>query len=365
MPTWRTSGAKFRWIEIPQTSMTTVKVADPSTGDLVAPTQRIDAWNGLAANRDTDRLYLAGAGGHADWSGNEAYEIDLHRDQPAWKLLRGPTMAPDVLASNASKGIYHHYYADGRPSSTHLYFALQFVRARGRVFKMSAGSIWGTGNEANNKVDAFALANNDWDPEGTFDEPAGGSAPSPTAPGPIIGRAYAQHPDTEDIYTLFGGAFHKWTAATAKWSTLAPQPAYGNSDIVSESASAVDPASNRVLYARNAYRVEQLQGLVYDITSDTVADATFTGSAAAQVVKAGAGMVFVTSDHAFFLKTGSAATVIRIDPTTFAAEPVPTTGPQPPDAVNGVYTRWLYLPRLKGIAYLPSGSSNVWFLPTE
>src|SRR6185436_1721935 len=102
-----------------------------------------------------DRLYLAGAGGHADWAGNEAYELDLRVAAPAWRLLRPPTMAPDVQGSNGPMGIFHHYYADGRPSSTHLYFALQFVRARNRVFKMCAGSIWGTGNEGNNKVDGF------------------------------------------------------------------------------------------------------------------------------------------------------------------------------------------------------------------
>jgi hypothetical protein len=30
-----------------------------------------------------------------------------------------------------------------------------------------------------------------------------------------------------------------------------------------------------------------------------------------------------------------------------------------------VYTRWLYLPRLGGLLYLPRGSANAWFLATQ
>jgi hypothetical protein len=56
--------------------------------------------------------------------------------------------------------------------------------------------------------------------------------------------------------------------------------------------------------------------------------------------------------------------VLRVDG-AYGVTEVPTSGPNPPDAVNGVYTRWLYLPRLGGLAYLPRGSANFWFLATE
>ena len=365
LPAWRQGLAKWQWVELVGSSLSNTKVPDPFTGTPVAPTQRIDAWNGLAANRDTDRLYLAGAGGHADWAGNEAYEIDLRVDAPAWRLLRAPTMAPDVQGSNGPMGIFHHYYADGRPSSTHLYFALQFVRARNRVFKMCAGSIWGTGNEGNNKVDGFDLAKNDWDPAGTWPETPGGSPPSPTADGPLIARPFAQHPETEDIYTYFSAAFRKWTAADATWSKLAARPAHANDDIVTESPAAVDTVRNRVLFSTNAYRVTQRQGLSLDLGGGALTDVTFTGASAASVVGSGRGLLFVPTEDAYFMKLRAGKTVVRIDPSTYEATDLPTTGPTPPDAVNGIYTRWLYLPRLKGIAYLPSGAANMWFLATE
>ena len=105
-PVGRKGLAPWAWVEIAGTSMTMVTVLDPFSGTPSAPTQRIDAWNGLAANRDSNRIYLANAGGHADWAGNEAYEIDLQRDHPQWKLLRGSTMAPDVWPRTARRASF-------------------------------------------------------------------------------------------------------------------------------------------------------------------------------------------------------------------------------------------------------------------
>lgn len=315
---------------------------------MVAPTQRINAWNGLAVNRDNNRVYLAGAGGHADWAGNEAYEIDLQADQPRWRLLRGPT--PGTAIS-----VEVEYYADGRPSSTHLYYALQYVRSRGRIFKLSAGSNWGSGNFSSSKVDAFSLTSNDWDPAGTWEGgmPAGGN----------IGRPYAQHETTDDAYTFFGGAFRKWTASTAMWSTLAARPNYAGNDVVTESPSAVDTVRQRVLFTRNAYRVMQRQGLVVTFSGTSMAsDVTFTGPSAASAIQQQAGLEFLARDDAYYLKTSTGGAVTRINADTFEATVQPTTGPPPPDAVNGVYNRWRYLPLLRGFMYLPSGSSNFWFL---
>lgn len=348
VPTWRQGLAKWQWVELPGTSLSNVPVVDPFNGGMVAPRGRIDAWNGLAANRDDNQVYLAGAGGHADWAGNEVYAIDLSLAQPRWRLLRGPTLGPAIVMNQP-------YYTDGRPSSTHLYYALHFVRARNRIFKMSAGSVWGDGNSNNNKVDAFSVAAGDWDPMGTFAEA--------TSMGGAINRPYAQHPGTEDLYTFFAGSFRVWRAATATWQTLAARPSYANDDLVYGSGSGVDPVRGRVVFLRNVYRLMQRQGLELSLAG-TLSDVTFTGPAAAVTGQPQAGMQFVPGEDVFLIKTDTGGEVARLD----AANVVtlqPTTGTSPPDAVNGVFTRWLYLPRLHGVAYLPSGGANFWFLATE
>jgi hypothetical protein len=350
-PTWRQGLAKWQWVELPGSSLSAQQVPDPFTGALEAPAGRIDAWNGFAANQDTNRVYLACAGGHADWAGNEVYEIDLQSNQPKWRMLRGPTMGAAVVQ-------YQSYYTDGRPSSTHLYYALHFVRSRGRIFKLSAGSLWGSGNENNSKVDAFSLAANDWDPIGTYAEG--------TPNGAAINRPYAQHPTTEDLYTYFSAYFWRWNAASATWEQLAPRPNYANDDLVYGSASAVDTVRQRVIFTRNVYKLTEQHGLSINVTgSPTLSEITFTGAAAAKLAEPQSGMDFVPSEDAFLLKNGTAGEVVRVNPTTFEVTVQTTTGPQPPDAVNGVFTRWQYLPKLKGFAYEPSASANFWFLATE
>ncbi len=318
---------------------------------MVAPTQRINAWNGLAANRDNNRLYLAGAGGHADWAGNEAYEIDLQANQPRWRLLRGPSPGTAVVFGM-------NYYTDGRPSSTHLYYALHYVRSKGRIFKLSAGSVWGSGNESNSNVDAFNLSVNDWDPMGSW--PAG------MPHGDAIGRPYAQHPTTDDAYTFFQGSFRKWDSATATWSVLAARPSYANNDIVGESASAVDPTRSRVLFARNAYRISQRQGLLLTYSgTPTLTDVTFSGASAGVVSQSQTAMFYLPGEDVFLFKTDTDGNVYRVNAQTFDVSQQATTGPTPPVPVNGIYTRWQYLPLLGGVAYLPSGSTNFWFLATQ
>lgn len=350
-PSWRRGLVKWQWVEIAGSSLSTRPVTNPLNNMMESPSSRVDAWNGLAANTDTNRLYLACAGGHADWAGNEVYELDLAVDAPSWRILRDPSPG-----SSISVGV--DYYSDGRPASTHLYYALHFVRARNRIFKLSAGSVWGSGNESNSNVDAFDLATNDWDPAGTF-------VPG-TPHGGAIDRPYAYHPVTDDAFTFFSGSFRRWNAATATWDVLAPRPSYANNDVVQASGSAVDTMRQRVLFARNLYRVAMNQGLSLSFAgTPSLTDVTFTGPAAAEAISAQAALQYLAPEDAFILKSEAGGAVFRVDAASYEVTAQPTSGPNPPDAVNGVYTRWQYLPLLGGFAYLPRGSANVWFIATE
>jgi hypothetical protein len=71
------------------------------------------------------------------------------------------------------------------------------------------------------------------------------------------------------------------------------------------------------------------------------------------------------AEDAFLLKTSTAGEVSRIDAATLDVTTLTTSGTNRPDAVDGVYTRWLYLPLLEGFAYLPHGKANFWFLASE
>jgi hypothetical protein len=119
----------------------------------------------------------------------------------------------------------------------------------------------------------------------------------------------------------------------------------------------------RVIFLRNIYYLASRQGLLLAF-GGTLSDVTFTGPAAAEVIAPELGVEYLPGEDVLLVKTSTAGQVVHVDP-SFVATPQPTTGQAPPDAVNGVFNRWRYLPRLGGFAYLPHGNANFWFLATE
>src|SRR5690606_1732587 len=114
---------------------------------------------------------------------------------------REPTEPKHIRAScykepcrNGQPAQFNDYYDDGRPSSTHTYYALQFHRGLNSILKVGAGSIYGTGNEGNSIIDAFSLSKNDWEP--AAGRPYFGSSPRQG----IIGATVCMDPVTEEVY---------------------------------------------------------------------------------------------------------------------------------------------------------------------
>jgi hypothetical protein len=357
-PVWRQSMGRWQWQQIPGTDLSTVSPSPAVPGALGG---RIDAWNGLAADTRESRLFSAANGGHADYSGNEVYQIDLAQDSPRWKMLRAPSAAVDIVASDYSRGIFHDYYLDGRPASTHTYYSLNFIGSRNAIFKFGAGSLWGTGNEANWKTDAFSLDANDWQPAGTWPDAMPGQRSG------VIGASICKNPVTEEIYLATPGNLRKFNPGTGTYSILAAWPE--NSSAVGSRACAVDPVRERVVFFGDAYR-SPLGGLVYDVRSNAFSRITFSGDAASEVTAGGySGYFFAWYEPKigqFLLKTGTSGSVYAIDPSSFVTQRLTTAGAEAvPNAANGVHTRWQRLPNLGGYAYYPRYGSGIWFLAIE
>lgn len=354
-PAWRKPLARWQWFQIPGTDLSSI-VPDPRVpGNLAA---RIDAWNGLAADTRTNRIYSAGNGGHADYSGNEVYEIDLSVDAPRWRMLRAPTAAADIVRSDFSKSVYNDYYLDGRPTSTHTYYALQFLASRNAIFKFGAGSLWGTGNEANWRTDAFSLDNFDWQPAATWPDVL------PNSRRAVTGASTCINPATDEVYVAAPGNLRRFDPASGTFTALAAW--IENSSEVYARGCAVDAARNRVVFFGDRYRIPG-GGLVYDLRSNTLTRFSFTGEGVADITGKDYNFVWFDSRiNRFLLKTGISDVVYAIDPETFAVAKVGTMGGATlPDAANGVQTRWQHLPKLGGYAYYPRYGSGVWFLATE
>lgn len=354
-PTWRKGMSRWQWTQIAGSDLSSVVPNPPVPGSVRA---RIDAWNGLAADTRTNRLYSAANGGHADYSGNEVYEIDLSVESPRWTMLRAPTAAADIVASDYTKGIYNDYYLDGRPASTHTYYALNFLASRNAIFKFAAGSLWGTGNEGNWKTDAFSLSANDWHAAGTWPDSTPGSRSG------AIGASICKNPATDQVYLATPGSLRRFEPASGTFTVLSPW--IDNATAVYARACAVDASRNRVVYFGDAYRVPA-GGLMYDIAANSLTRIAFTGDGVSEVTKGQYNFAWYEPKIGqFLLKSTTSNKVYAIDPVSFAVQPVTTVGGDAmPDAMNGVHTRWQRLPNLGGYAYYPRDGSGVWFLAVE
>ncbi len=353
-PAWRRDMARWEWKRIPGSDLNRVRPSVAVPGNLRA---RIDAWNGLAGDGRTGRLFSAANGGHADYAGNEVYEIDLRADAPTWELLREPTPPEAILASDYSSRTYHDYYRDGRPASTHTYYALQYLSSRNAVFKFGAGSLWGSGNEANWKIDAFSLADNDWHPAGTWSDIV-------ESRRGVISASVCTNPITEQVYIAAPDRLQRFDPRTGKVEALAKWDQ--NSSAVQGRGCAVDWQRQRVVFFGDAYRRPN-GGIVYDIRTDAMTPVRFEGEHGAEIARRNAHYAwYEPALEAFLLKTAQGDGVYAIDADDYSVRKLETRGGEDlPDAVNGVQTRWQRLPLLGGYAYYPRSGSGVWFLAIE
>ncbi|MEZ4459136.1 MAG: hypothetical protein R3E66_05310 [bacterium] len=361
-PDWRKGLATWQWHELPDTSLYSVQpsvvVSGQPDADGVSIAGglygRIDAWNGLAASRARNTLYSAANGGHADYAGNEVYAFELGVDAPTWRILRQPTAANLIRRGNYNDQIYSDYYDDGRPGSTHSYYALHFLDSRGAIVRFGAGSLYGTGNEANLKTEAFVLETNDWVPEGTYPEIIEGSRAG------AINQTVCMDFENDDVYIGAADGVRRFNAATATYERLAGW--LQAQDSVKGAPCIVDRARQRVVFFQDAYKPPN-GGLVFSLTDNTLSEITFAGDFRNENTSWRESYGFMDVDGTYLLKTRSGDEVIRVNPQTFEATAVDVTGGDAlPDAANGVQTRFQYFPQLQGYAYLPRHDANVWFL---
>lgn len=318
----------------------------------------IEAWNGLAGDIVKNRLYSAANGGHADYSGNEVYELDLASEAPSWKLLREPT--PMSLVRKSPDDGHFPYYLDGRPASTHTYYYIQFISLRQSIFKFGAGSLWGNGNASDTHIDSFSIPLNDWLPEGAWPKSGTGGGPD---------RPVCKDFSTENIYIALSGKYQKFDPVLGTVETVAT-PLTHNDEVLGNGCL-VDHKRGKVLYFWD-YRESRRSGpygFVLDLTTKKVESITFTGPAAGQMGVPGSYGYYDPAFDSYIVKNHLVDQVLRVDPVTYAVTAIPTTGGggiKTPPRGGGPYTRFQIFPLLKGYAYYPhEAGAGVWFLATE
>ena len=333
----------WQWLELSTANLSVVAPPNTSAG-FSYRAGRVDAWNGMAALGTS--VYMAGVGGHADWAGNEAYRCDLAAANPVWTMLNQPT--PDA---SIRTDVTH--YADGRPTSSHTYYSLHGDALRGKIFRFGIGSAWGSGNFQRPNVDAFDLARNDWDAANTW----------PSVPEAIsYAKSQVQHPLTGDTYVVGASYLWRFTRASGSWARLAALP--NNGSAAYYRAAVLDTRRNAIVILGDHYR-QPAGVLIYDIAANTWANNRSLSGAQAATVTAQAGHAahYNAAVDRYIVKTNVAGQVIAVDPVTLEATVLATTGgTNVPQAVNGVFGKFVAMPQLGGYAYQPNGSAKLWFL---
>ncbi len=110
-PAWLAGHAVNEWFAIPGTA---------GAGGL-----NVTAYSGMALREATSEIVIAATGGHHDGNDNSVISLPLAVDAPTWVTRKGPSQVP---ADNVS------HYADGTPSSRHLYHSIHVIESLHRVF---------------------------------------------------------------------------------------------------------------------------------------------------------------------------------------------------------------------------------------
>jgi hypothetical protein len=335
LPTWRQNLPLFQWTEI------------QGTGG--AGGAAIDPWGALAENKQTAELFIAAAGGHNDSADNRVVSLSMMADAPTWTVRHAPSPNPaaDVL-----------HYADGLPTSRHLYHHIHYLPSMNAVLLGGCRFGYGGGTPSGPGMDAFDLATDQW-------------LPRQTLPDITPFNGYVVEIDRAGSAWTTSG--NRYVPSTNTWST--PGTGVG----LGRFPHATAPSRNII------FSLQFGDGQGYDLNLGVVArrlDTTTGNSVALTFQPSDALTAFTTAqpnyagmdydaanDRFLFYWGGETGKVYAITPNetdTWSMSVLATTGM--PDAAPtsgaGINKRFRYLPTLGGFVLMPRAGTNLFFLPT-
>jgi len=336
LPAWVNALAPGAWFEIPNTKMSSVVPSPVPPGN--GPNSKVGAWTSFVVDTRTSKVYSVANGGHNDYAGNEVDVLDVERDVPLWRQVLAPT--PSSQLTNCQS-----YYSDDRPASRHSYYGVTFNEIDDRIM-LFGGAEWCASGAFHTAISSYNIGPNSWSPANTHPNVA-------SAFGGVA--AYSLNPLTGDVYATRGFHFGRWNRSTNTFTTLPDAPVAGD-----EAMSAMDTTRGRILI---------LGGLNpkpnhYTISSDSFTSITLTGANAANASGGGNALVYIAAIDRFLVRLrGLGGAVYQVHPSTFEVTPFATTGGGSiPATQNGPYNKFLYVPRLGGVVYVPTYGGNAWFL---
>lgn len=364
LPVWRASMAAQTWAVVPMAN--TLADLNPDNNPAINPnypsapewraigsqSMIVLAWCG--ASNDDSRVRIAFAGGHADWAGNECYDVELNAAAPAWVLTRKPSGAIGNLLTTNDGQELTGLYADGQPRSNHTYNNPVFVPGSGHWLARQGNTSWSgsAGTSRPIKINA--------DGTGTL------KAVNAYAGA---GSAGAGCYDSSRHVIWYRGdnsaKFSKYDIVSDTWSELG-----GNVAVAWTSALSYDPTTDTILWANVSLTN---QWAVFDCATGTIYQPTFSGAVAGGLTPGRAQMRWVPSlgAHVCWDNSSNTTLITRLTPPanprtgTWVIDTLPVGGSNAVTpsvrATNSTYGRFFYSPTLRGFGLFNSVSGPVYF----
>ena len=339
LPAYIRNATPLTWTQIPGTIM---PVPPNYPGD---PTARINAWGGMSVKWLGSEVRFCAAGGHGDASGNSVERLRLNAEVPAWVIERNPSTPTPLNAA---------YYADGRPASRHIYYDQQFYQGRNQVI-MHGCSFTGPNAQAFPTVDAYSPATQDYLPQGTYANGTNaGGGPGMKAMNLANGCIYYLDSGNNNMQ------LRRWSPVTGTVDVTGNLFEFGQI----YKGGAVDPIRGLILHTPaqsetnwRSYSVDN--GARTSHTPQTTSGLTATQQSALAANSAGLEWDIPGKR---FLQYSSGQDIFVIDPVTKAATPLGVLGTPPPSAVNGIFSKFRYVPELDIVVLVTSPGSNAYFV---
>lgn len=380
LPAWlqtASSGALpavYEWVEVPNSKLSDCPVTwagpgtvpPPDTGTGVPNRGKLTAWNGATLKHSGSVYMIACSGGHGDYSGNEVNAITLGADTIAgWQELLPPSAYADII--NEAE-----LYLDGRPSSIHTYWSLQFDQSRNRLIRVAKSGLLMSGIPSrpadwpavHGGLSAFDVATGDWLASGTLAAmPAGLTDYSSVCCDPTTG----------DIYWVPGNwwQMYRYRPSLNAWTQIGE-----TNNGTAYCAMAIDHTRGRMLKvgSTNTTPSNGYTPKVFDVAAGGNVSVLFGGLGESALSIAGEypGCVYDSHNDCFWVMRGNVSSessttvagLYRVEAGTWSVSAPTMTGTLPKAPVNGVVGKLQYVPELKGLVIADRYTENLKFVRT-
>lgn len=356
LPSWRAGLTNGVWKELSGTAPSSHTTA---VGGAVSA-NIMDAYSGIHVAGNDDDLVIWG-GRHNNYSGNEVLGLLLWADTPAIRTICEPTAVGD----RGTGVVWWGTAPNQKPAVPHTYDSGVYSAALGRHIWIGQSSPGGEPSGSSGALSGgdrmFSMVAS----TGVWVQLADDLGAIPSGSGKSVARDTTGH-----IYTLAQDRCHKYTVGSG-WAELVFSGDLHTSGLT---ALTYDSLRDRLL----RLSCDEIRFLTIDCTAGTVVDRTASLSGSGSVVADltalvgldSPGVCYDPDNDRFIVPNGTAGQFYAINASTWAVtlvNPSTASGTVPDKAVgssSGIFGRVKYVPRLKGVAYYPAGSSNCWFLPT-